>query len=113
MLLTSPRNSVPAHINLFTLLDCTVLLVPNPQPPTISALTAAHKLRVAGVSNLDELISKRHPYCPYTKNFDEASHEPLLAFHKSGSTGLPKPIVWSHAFAAAYIKMTHLDPPSG
>lgn len=113
MLLTSPRNSHPAHIKLFTILDCTVLLAPNPQPPMRSALTAAHKLRLAGVSNLDELISKRHPHYPYTKTFDEASHEPLLAFRISGSDGLPKPIVWSHAFAAAYIKVTHLNPPSG
>lgn len=113
MLLTSPRNSIPAHVNLFNLLDCTVLLAPNPQPPMVSALTAAHKLHVAEVPDLHELLTKRHPHYPYTKTFDGASHEPLLAFHTSGSTGLPKPIVWSHAFAAAYVKMTQLDPPSG
>ena len=113
MLLTSPRNSIPAHVNLFNLLDCTILLVPNPYPPMISALTAAHKLHVAEVPNLVDLMNKRHPHYRYTKTFDEASHEPLLAFHTSGSTGLPKPIVWSHAFAAAYVKMSQLDPPSG
>ena len=79
----------------------------------ISALAAAHKLHVIEVPSIDELMSKRHPHYPFTKTFDEASHEPLLAFHTSGSTGLPKPIVWSHAFAAAYVKMTQLDPPSG
>ena len=89
MLLTSPRNSIPAHVNLFKLLDCTILLVPNPYPPMISALTAAHKLHVAEVPNLDGLMNKRHPHYPYTKTFDEASHKPLLAFHTSGSTGPP------------------------
>ena len=47
MLVTSPRNSIPAHVNLFNLLDCTVLLIPHPPSPMISALTAAHKLHVA------------------------------------------------------------------
>ena len=113
MLLTSPRNSIPAHVNLFNLLDCTTLLAPKPQPPIISALAAAHKLHVIEVPSIDEFTSKRHRHYPFIKTFDEASHEPLLAFHTSGSTGLPKPIVWSHAFAAAYVKMTQLDPPSG
>ena len=79
----------------------------------ITTIAAAHKIDVVEIPTLDELISTRYPHYPYTKNFDEASHEPLLAFHTSGSTGLPKPIVWSHAFAAAYVKMTQLDPPSG
>lgn len=113
MLLTSPRNSIPARVNLFNLLDCTILLVPDPQPPMISALTAAQKVHVIQVPILDGLISQRHPHYPYTKTFAEASHEPLLAFHTSGSTGLPKPIIWSHAFAAANVTMTQLDPPSG
>ena len=79
----------------------------------ITTLATTHKIHVIEVPSLDEMLSTRHTNYPYTKTFDEASHEPLLAFHTSGSTGLPKPIIWSHAFAAAYVKMTQLDPPTG
>ena len=113
MLLTSPRNSVPAHINLFKLTDCTIMLTPTPQPLTIPALTAAHELRVFSVPTFDELLDRRHPHYPYNKSFEQANHEPLLAFHTSGSTGLPKPVVWSHAYAATYLKAIRLDPPQG
>ena len=113
MLLTSPRNSIPAHVNLFNLLSCTTMVVPDPQPPMIPAILADCQLRVITVPSLDELLLQKHPHYPYNKSFEKARHEPLLAFHTSGSTGLPKPVVWSHDFAAAYAKMIQLDPPAG
>ena len=79
----------------------------------ISTFTAAHKLHVAEVPNLDELNNKKYPHNPYTKTFDKASHEPLVAFHTSESTGLLKSVVWSHAFVVAYVRMSQLDPPPG
>ena len=113
MLLTSPRNSIPAHINLFKLLDCTTILTPSPQPMTVSALIAAHQLRVCPVPTIEELLDNRYPHYPYDKSFEKAKNEPILAFHTSGSTGLPKPVIWSHDYAVTYLKAIQLDPPPG
>lgn len=35
------------------------------------------------------------PY-PYTKTFEQAKHHPCMVTHTSGSTGMPKPVIWSH-----------------
>lgn len=40
------------------------------------------------------------PHYPYNKTWAEASNEPTLVLHTSGSTGLPKPIVVKHALGA-------------
>lgn len=33
---------------------------------------------------------------PYTKSFEEAKNHPCMIIHTSGSTGLPKPVVWTN-----------------
>lgn len=35
------------------------------------------------------------PY-PYAKSFEQAKHHPCLVIHTSGSTGMPKPVIWTH-----------------
>lgn len=46
---------------------------------------------------LDELLdAESTPAYPYTKTFDEATTDPFCFLHTSGSTGIPKPIPWSH-----------------
>ena len=41
------------------------------------------------------------PQFTYTKSFDEARHEPFVALHTSGSTGLPKLVVPTHGSLTA------------
>ena len=54
-------------------------------------------MKVLDLPELDELLDAEatEPY-PYDKIFDEALQDPLCLLHTSGSTGLPKPIAWSH-----------------
>ena len=39
------------------------------------------------------------PYL-YEKTFEEAAHDPIVIVHTSGTTGMPKPILWTHAIYA-------------
>ena len=43
---------------------------------------------------LDDSIHNE-PYS-YKKTFEQAKHDPCMVTHTSGSTGMPKPVVWSH-----------------
>ena len=54
------------------------------------------------VTTLEQLLSERdvRPYL-YEKTFEEAVHDPILIVHTSGTTGMPKPIVLTHAMAAS------------
>lgn len=49
------------------------------------------------------------PYL-YTKTFEEAEHDPCFIVHTSGSTGMPKPVTWTHSSLSAMDKH-HLVPP--
>lgn len=32
----------------------------------------------------------------YNKSFEQAKHHPCMVIHTSGSTGMPKPVIWTH-----------------
>lgn len=62
---------------------------------------------------LDELLDAEstEPF-PYTKSFEEAMKDPFCFLHTSGSTGLPKPIPWSHGLIGT-MDAVRLLPPVG
>lgn len=111
MLFTSPRNSIPAHRNLFELLHCKILICPNPRPQAVNSITASCEMRVLEIPSVEELLRTSYPSYPYTKTFSEARADPLVVLHTSGTTGLPKPIIWTHDFAASWLQWLTLDPP--
>ncbi|CAG8951052.1 hypothetical protein HYFRA_00006450, partial [Hymenoscyphus fraxineus] len=113
MFYSSPRNSITAHAHLLDAVACKTILVPDPQPPMIPSILAAFSMKVIKAPTIDELINKPYPQYPYEKSFEQAKFDPLIVFHTSGSTGVPKPVTWNHDYAAAYFTMIQLDPPPG
>lgn len=113
MLLNSPQNSIPAYTHLFKATDCKVMFAAEPFLPVVDEILAAHTLRVIPAPSIEELLTTRHPHYAFEKTFDEARNEPLVVVHTSGTTSLPKPIVYSHDFAASIPRFNQLDPPEG
>ncbi|GLA90361.1 putative NRPS-like protein biosynthetic cluster [Aspergillus tubingensis] len=113
MFLTSPRNSAVAHQSLFTKLGCATLLAPSPRPPFIAGIVDAHSVKVVDVPSMAELLATEYPVFPYHKTFLEAAHDRLVILHTSGSTGIPKPIIWTHDSAVKHMYMQRLDIPAG
>lgn len=109
MFLTSPRNSAVAHQSLFTKLECTTLLAPSPRPPFIAGILDAHPLKFVDVPSVAELLATEYPVFPYAKTYPEAAHDRLAILHTSGSTGIPKPIIWTHDSAVKHMHMQRLD----
>ncbi|GAB7357574.1 hypothetical protein MBLNU459_g0084t1 [Dothideomycetes sp. NU459] len=64
-------------------------------------ITSSLPLEVLAVPDTADLLddSKSSPVYAWLKTFDEAKHDPLVALHTSGTTGIPKPIVLKQAFA--------------
>ena len=89
------------------------MISPDPQPPAVTAIKNYRDIRIIEVQTVLELLDTPHPDFEYRKSWPEALSEPLFVIHTSGSTGLPKPLVYTHATAAANIKMMSLDPPNG
>ncbi|KAL3465624.1 hypothetical protein BJX64DRAFT_50149 [Aspergillus heterothallicus] len=113
MFLTSPRNSVAAHKSLLEKLGCTRLVSPVPRPPPVAAILEAQPLDVFEVPSVDELLSKEYPHFEFEKTYPEAKKEPIAVIHTSGSTGIPKPIFWTHDAVCKHMHVTALDPPKG
>ncbi|GKZ23398.1 putative NRPS-like protein biosynthetic cluster [Aspergillus brasiliensis] len=113
MFLTSPRNSVAAHRSLFECLSCTKLITPVPHPPPVKAILEAQTLETLEVPSVDELISNEYAHFEFSKTYPEAAGEVLAVIHTSGSTGIPKPIFWTHDSACKHMHRTVLEPPEG
>ncbi|CAG8951144.1 hypothetical protein HYFRA_00006542 [Hymenoscyphus fraxineus] len=113
LFLSSPRNSSTAHAHLFSSLGCKTLIVTDPTSPMFASAISSQDLNVLKVPGIHELLDgQTRPY-PYNKTWEEAKDDPLLALHTSGSTGIPKALIWTHDFAAAFYNMSQLDPPAG
>lgn len=50
---------------------------------------------------------------PYEKTFAEAKNDPFCYLHTSGSTGVPKPIPWSHGLIGTMDAIRLLPPVDG
>lgn len=113
LFLTSPRNSIAAQIHLFDRLECTVLLSSNPRPPAVTAIASHRDFPVFEVPSVSYLLDTQHKHFAFEKTWPDARSEPLFVIHTSGSTGIPKPLLYTHATAATNTKMMSLDPPVG
>ena len=110
----SPRNTTNDHISLFKATDCQVLLTPPaPHSTIVQGILKAYPLQVLDSPSLDQLLTNDYPHYPFCKTFSETRKEPLVVVHTSGTTAVPKPIVYTHDFAASYIQWSQLEPPPG
>ena len=114
MLLVSPRNTISDHISLFKATDCKVLLTPPTRRATlVASLLEVYTFRIIDPPSLHELLDGKYSHYPFAKTFADARKEPLVVVHTSGTTSMPKPIVYTHDFAASYIQWSQLEAPSG
>ena len=71
-------------------------------------------MTVLDLPELDELLDAEatEPF-PYNKAFDEAIQEPFCILHTSGTTGVPKPVPWSHGLIGTMDAVRLLPPVEG
>ncbi|KAJ5263339.1 NRPS-like enzyme [Penicillium angulare] len=113
MFMTSPRNSAEAHRSLLKTLDCNTLLTPVPRPPFIGAILEAHPVNTLDIPSLETLLTSEYPHFEFSKSLSEVLHEKFAIVHTSGSTGIPKPIIWKNDSGVKNMNMQFLQPPEG
>ncbi|KAF5867602.1 putative nrps-like enzyme protein [Botrytis fragariae] len=113
-LLISPRNSIRAQENLLNFTKCKTLVTTSPQStqlqPMIAALSSMG-IQILELPNILNLIGKPHENFPFKKTFEAAKDEPFMVLHTSGTTELPKPIVWTHDYIAT--GTARIEAPTG
>ncbi|KAM4065705.1 male sterility protein [Hirsutella rhossiliensis] len=113
VLFSSPKNSIFAHVNLFSALNCSTLLTTDPMPTAVESLLSHHSMKVVCLPSLEQLLEKFSEPFPYSKTFAEARNDPFVVLHTSGSTGNPKPIVYTHEFVTRNVNAFQLPTPPG
>ena len=107
-LLRSPRNSIEGNLALLESTDCDILI--SPKETKVDHILSRRNMRHLNVEALNELLrGDFSEHYEYNKTFEEASHDPFIVVHTSGSTGLPKPIVLYHG-GVTQVDSQHLLP---
>ncbi|ROW16995.1 hypothetical protein VPNG_01418 [Cytospora leucostoma] len=123
---TSPRNSPAAQHSLFEALKCRTLITSDSKLPSVLPILDVVKPRCLKIPSLDELLQESFPLFAYDKAFETGRWDPLFIMyvlrnwkdqavcvvleaymadsprHTSGSTGIPKPLVWTQETAARH-----------
>ena len=113
MVFPSPGYSIAGLAYLLDGLDCKIILAPSSTPNIVPAFLAVRPLKLLNVQEVEGLLTEDHPHFPFDKCFETARHEPLVVLHTSGTTSHPKPILWTHDFAASFIQHNQWAPPPG
>jgi thioester reductase-like protein/acyl-coenzyme A synthetase/AMP-(fatty) acid ligase/aryl carrier-like protein len=99
MFLPSPRNSKEAQVFLMEKLECTKLITTEPHIPGVALIEHNLSIEKLVIPSLDELLSldsQTVQPMAYTKTLEEAKNDPIYVLHTSGSTGIPKPLVYTN-----------------
>ncbi|KAF2686919.1 acetyl-CoA synthetase-like protein [Lentithecium fluviatile CBS 122367] len=94
-LFSSHRNSVAVHADLIKRTDCAILLHTAGFP--VSGILETCRMESLCMPDLEYLLDDS-PFegFPYDKTWEEAKNHPVMVVDTLGSTGLPKPVVWTH-----------------
>ncbi|KIW90834.1 uncharacterized protein Z519_08617 [Cladophialophora bantiana CBS 173.52] len=97
---TSTRNSFEAHKSLLQATDCKVIATPSRIPagiaPVIDRLKLRHLVFPGVLHWLYGTSEETRPY-PFDRSFDQGRLDPFMVLHTSGSTGIPKPMVFPYS----------------
>lgn len=78
---------------------------------SITDILKARAMKHFLIPEVDELLAPGTsvPY-PFPKTFEQAENDPFLVLHTSGTTGLPKPVTWTHGAVAAQDPQSLVEP---
>lgn len=90
------------------------MVTTSPEAPCISTFEAEYPVQKLHIPSLQDLLDfKNVPEYPYHKSWQDARHDPVFILHTSGSTGIPKPLLYTHSFITGIANNTTLSPPEG
>ncbi|KAH4069535.1 hypothetical protein HBH98_067900 [Parastagonospora nodorum] len=110
MLFPSPRYGAEAIAKLIEHVDGNIMLSTTNPFPVHAEILARRPMRTYVLPSLPSLYATKSPHHPFTKTYAEHKHEHFVCLHTSGTTGFPKPILWTHEFVNANFQGYYLPP---
>ncbi|KAF2035071.1 acetyl-CoA synthetase-like protein [Setomelanomma holmii] len=112
MLFPSPRYGADAITKLIEQVNGNIMLNPNPRLPVSAQVLQKRPMKIFQIPSLGDLLTAETQPYPFNKTFEQHKHEPLVCLHTSGTTGFPKPILWTHDWAQSFLESISLPDPS-
>ncbi|GAW24606.1 hypothetical protein ANO14919_141970 [Xylariales sp. No.14919] len=109
----SPRNSAAAHKALLDTLGCKTLITTAPIPPPALTILNAAQPQMLTAPEVGRLLDQAYEHYSCDRTYEKNGREPIWAIHTSGSTGFPKPIIWTSEAIARHHNGTDAAPPAG
>ncbi|KAI5921864.1 acetyl-CoA synthetase-like protein [Camillea tinctor] len=109
----SPRNTTESTKDLLDSLDCHTIATATPVPLAAESLLSSVSVHQLQIPSLEELLDNSYPQFTYEKSWKQAQNEPFAILHTSGSTGGPKPVIYTNEFFSRQALANHLAPPDG
>ncbi|KAF5565221.1 nonribosomal peptide synthetase [Fusarium napiforme] len=115
-LFLSPKNNITGALAVLNASDCNVWVKPREQAmlPLVEGILQEKYMRVLELPSVDELLDAEstEPFL-FDKAFESAINEPFCILHTSGTTGVPKPILWTHGLIGTMDAVRLLPPIEG
>lgn len=120
-LFLSPKNSTEGALAVLEAANCNIWVNPAGERPTqlVNDFLQQRPMHVMELPKLDELLPEDEselenvePF-PYTKRWEDAINDTFCILHTSGSTGLSKPISWTHGLIGTVDAVRMLPPHDG
>lgn len=91
-----------------------VKLQEQPMLPVVAEVLLQKSMQILELPEVNELLDAEstEPF-PYDKKFENALNEPFCLLHTSGTTGVPKPISWTHGLIGTIDAVRLLPPTEG
>ncbi|KAI1268145.1 hypothetical protein F5Y18DRAFT_442588 [Xylariaceae sp. FL1019] len=120
-LFLSPKNSIEGALAVLEAAKCNIWVNPAGAKPAqlVNDLMQQRPMQVIDLPELNELLPEAESETeiverfPYTKCWEDAINDPFCMLHTSGSTGLPKPLAWSHGLIGTMDAVRLLPPHEG
>lgn len=97
--------------------ECDVNILVSASGVAVDDLLASRRMKHLLIAEFDDLLAAAPvKHYPYNKTFEEAQDDPYLILHRSGTTGFPKPVQYTHGAIAcmdARRNLPDVDEKSG
>ena len=112
----SPKNNTEGALAVLNAAQCNIWVKPREQRciSLVEDFLQQRPMKVLDLPKIEELLDAGSTESfPYNKMFDEAMQDPFCVLHTSGTTGVPKPIAWSHGLIGTMDAVRLLPPTEG
>jgi acyl-CoA synthetase (AMP-forming)/AMP-acid ligase II len=113
MIFPSPRSPLIRLTRLLDHLGCQTVLSSANKHDIVSKLSTESGRDTHEIPSLAKLLDEEYEHYPFDKTFESAKSEPLIVVHTSGTTDMPKPLIYTHDWAASWIEQNQLPAPEG